>query len=80
MGCSFHLRVIHYFLNVYIFIIVLKISYNASLADSISRRDFLVGGLNFTSMYCSNEALKFVNYPFMVLAKSAKIMPGKFIY
>merc|ERR1711934_822231 len=26
-------------------------------------------------MYCSNFALKFVNYPFMVLAKSAKILP-----
>eukprot|EP00350_Pseudokeronopsis_sp_OXSARD2_P004246 CAMPEP_0170540608 /NCGR_PEP_ID=MMETSP0211-20121228/584_1 /TAXON_ID=311385 /ORGANISM="Pseudokeronopsis sp., Strain OXSARD2" /LENGTH=127 /DNA_ID=CAMNT_0010843081 /DNA_START=403 /DNA_END=786 /DNA_ORIENTATION=+ len=26
-------------------------------------------------MYCSNFSLKFVNYPFMVLAKSAKIMP-----
>lgn len=26
-------------------------------------------------MYCSNFALKFVSYPFMVLAKSAKVMP-----
>jgi len=26
-------------------------------------------------MYCSNYALKFVNYPFVVLSKSAKIMP-----
>lgn len=26
-------------------------------------------------MYCSNIALKFVNYPFVVLSKSAKIMP-----
>jgi solute carrier family 35 (UDP-galactose transporter), member B1 len=34
-----------------------------------------VGGLTFGSMFCSNAALKFVNYPFVVLAKSAKIMP-----
>jgi len=32
-------------------------------------------------MYCSNIALKFVNYPFVVLSKSAKIMPGmKFMF
>ena len=34
-----------------------------------------MGTLNFLTMYCSNFALKFVNYPFMVLAKSAKILP-----
>jgi hypothetical protein len=38
----------------------------------------MLGGLTFGSMYCSNFALKFVNYPFVVLSKSAKIMPGKF--
>ncbi len=37
----------------------------------------MLGGLTFGSMYCSNFALKFVNYPFVVLSKSAKIMPGK---
>lgn len=55
--------------------IILKVSYKASLAESVTSRDFIVGGLCFSSMYCSNLALKFVNYPFMVLAKSAKIMP-----
>lgn len=31
--------------------------------------------LNFFSMFFSNFALKYVSYPFMVLAKSAKILP-----
>jgi hypothetical protein len=26
-------------------------------------------------MFCSNYSIKFVNYPFMVLAKSAKVLP-----
>ena len=39
------------------------------------RGDVVVGVLNFWSMYCSNFALCFVNYPFMALAKSAKILP-----
>ena len=58
--------------------IVLKSSYNASLSDHLTYRDFMLGGLTFGSMYCSNFALKFVNYPFVVLSKSAKIMPGKY--
>ena len=37
----------------------------------------MVGGLTFGSMYCSNFALKFADYPFVVLSKSAKIMPGR---
>lgn len=45
------------------------------LMSGFSRGDFVVGLLNFLTMYCSNFALKYVNYPFMVLAKSAKIMP-----
>lgn len=40
----------------------------------------MVGALCFASMYCSNFALKFVNYPFVVLAKSAKIMPGMIFF
>ena len=35
----------------------------------------IVGGLNFATMFCSNYSIKFVNYPFMVLAKSAKVLP-----
>lgn len=30
-------------------------------------------------MYCSNFALKFVSYPFVILAKSAKILPVCFV-
>lgn len=45
------------------------------LVSGFSKGDFFVGALNFMTMYCSNFALKFVNYPFMVLAKSAKILP-----
>lgn len=37
----------------------------------------MVGALTFGSMFCSNVALKFVSYPFVVLSKSAKIIPGK---
>ena len=45
------------------------------LFESMTRSDIIVGVLNFLSKYCSNSALKFVNYPFTVLAKSAKILP-----
>ena len=56
--------------------IVLKISYaQASLTDCLTTRDVYVGCLGFGSMYCSNFAMKLVNYPFVILAKSAKIMP-----
>jgi drug/metabolite transporter (DMT)-like permease len=46
-----------------------------SFFKGFSRGDLVVGSLNFCTMYCSNFALKFVNYPFMALAKSAKILP-----
>lgn len=65
------------FWHVLIFL-VLKASYKQSLADCLTKGDFLVGLLCFGSMFCSNYALKFVNYPFVVLSKSAKIMPGKY--
>jgi hypothetical protein len=41
----------------------------------MTQGDAIVGGLNFATMFCSNYSLKFVNYPFMVLAKSAKVLP-----
>lgn len=34
-----------------------------------------MGILNFLTMFCSNYSIKFVNYPFMALAKSAKVLP-----
>lgn len=56
-------------------VLILRCSYKASLWDCLGRNDFFVGVLTFGSMYCSNFALKYVDYPFVVLAKSAKIMP-----
>lgn len=55
----------------------MKSSYKATLSECLTPRDFFIGFLNFGSMYCSNFALKFVDYPFLVLAKSAKILPSK---
>ena len=53
---------------------IIKFGGMGSLFEDFSRGDLIVGILNFLTMYCSNFALKFVNYPFMVLAKSAKIL------
>lgn len=46
-----------------------------SLLGDFHKGDAVVGTLNFFTMYCSNFALKYVSYPFVVLAKSAKILP-----
>lgn len=43
--------------------------------STLNEGDLIVGGLNFATMFCSNYSIKFVNYPFMVLAKSAKVLP-----
>jgi hypothetical protein len=37
--------------------------------------DFVVAILNFCSMNCSSYAMKMVSYPFVVLSKSAKVIP-----
>jgi hypothetical protein len=49
--------------------------FNMGELMNVQRSDVEVGALMFASMGCSNYALKFVNYPFMVLAKSAKVIP-----
>ena len=54
---------------------IIKCFNMGDLFSGLSKGDVIVGTLNFLTMYCSNFALKFVNYPFMVLAKSAKILP-----
>lgn len=46
-----------------------------SLFGNFCMGDIFVGILQFSTMYCSNYSLKFVSFPFMVLAKSAKILP-----
>mmetsp|Transcript_56583 Transcript_56583/g.77903 ORF Transcript_56583/g.77903 Transcript_56583/m.77903 type:complete len:85 (-) Transcript_56583:626-880(-) len=60
---------------VIIAVVIIKLGGMGDLMTGFTKGDFIVGSLNFFTMYCSNFALKFVNYPFMVLAKSAKIMP-----
>ena len=62
-------------LAVFISSTIIKLFGMGSLFSDFSRGDAIVGSLNFATMYCSNFALKFVNYPFMALAKSAKILP-----
>jgi len=54
---------------------IIKVFAMGSLFNSVTSGDAFVGGLNFFTMFCSNYSLKFVNYPFMVLAKSAKVLP-----
>lgn len=54
---------------------IIKFFGMGSLWDSLNKGDLIVGALNFATMFCSNYSIKFVNYPFMVLAKSAKVLP-----
>ena len=54
---------------------IIKVFGMGALMDEFHKGDAVVGTLNFCTMYCSNFALKFVSYPFVVLAKSAKILP-----
>lgn len=46
-----------------------------SLNQGLTKGDALVGILNFCSMNCSSYAMKEVSYPFVVLSKSAKVIP-----
>jgi hypothetical protein len=46
-----------------------------SLTEGFNKDDGIVAFLNFCSMNCSNYALKSVPYPFVVLSKSAKVIP-----
>ena len=54
---------------------IIKYFKMGALFEDFTKGDLQLGALNFATMYCSNFALKFVNYPFMALAKSAKILP-----
>jgi hypothetical protein len=45
------------------------------LFSGIRKGDLIVGVLSCITMFCSNYALKFVSFPMMALAKSAKILP-----
>jgi len=46
-----------------------------SLFGALNGGAIWVGVLQFSTMYCSNYSLKYVSFPFMALAKSAKILP-----
>ena len=54
--------------------IIIKFSNMGSITKNCSMGDVAISAMTYGSMYCSNQALKFVNYPFMALAKSAKIL------
>ena len=66
---------VQFFFSSIIATIIIKVFKMGALFEEFSRGDLQLGALNFATMYCSNFALKFVNYPFMALAKSAKILP-----
>jgi UDP-galactose transporter B1 len=55
--------------------IIIKVGDMGDIFASMNGQDLKVGLLNFFSKQASNNALKFVSYPFTVLAKSAKILP-----
>lgn len=46
-----------------------------SIFKQLTTGDILVGCFQFGSMNASTLALKFVSFPFVVLAKSAKVIP-----
>ena len=54
---------------------IIKVFGMGNLMSDVTMGDVKLSVLTFFSMYCSNYSLKFVNYPLMVLAKSAKILP-----
>lgn len=45
------------------------------LTQGLTKGDAIVAFLNFCSMNCSSYAMKSVSYPFVVLSKSAKVIP-----
>ena len=54
---------------------IIKTCGMGSLFGLMQRQDIEVGLMLFASTFTSNWALNFGSYPFMVLAKSAKVLP-----
>jgi len=54
---------------------IIKMFNMGELFSGIRKGDLIVGVLSCITMFCSNYALKFVSFPMMALAKSAKILP-----
>lgn len=57
------------------FVIIAASGKTSELMDAFSYDDFVVAVFNFGSMNFSNKAMSLVSYPFVVLSKSAKIIP-----
>jgi hypothetical protein len=55
--------------------IILASGQPGGLTEAFTFDDLLVSFFNFGSMNFSNRAMKIVSYPFVVLCKSAKIIP-----
>jgi len=54
---------------------IIKLFDMGDLFTGIRKGDIIVGVLACLTMFSSNYALKFVSFPMMALAKSAKILP-----
>lgn len=54
---------------------IIKLFDMGDLFTGIRKGDIIVGVLACVTMFSSNYALKFVSFPMMALAKSAKILP-----
>jgi hypothetical protein len=54
---------------------IIIIASGGGLTQGLTKGDALVALLNFCSMNCSSYAMKGVSYPFVVLSKSAKVIP-----
>ena len=46
-----------------------------SITQSLTWNDFVVAFFGFMSMNFSNKAMRYVSVPFVVLSKSAKVIP-----
>ena len=53
----------------------IKCCQNSSLVEDINGTDVRIGVYNTMTMYCSNSCVQYVDFPLMLLAKSAKIIP-----
>jgi hypothetical protein len=63
------------FFSTVISLVIISAFNMGSITTNATVGDGIVGILNFMTMFFSNTALKHVSYPFMVLSKSAKILP-----
>ena len=54
---------------------IILISGQGKLTDSLTYDDFVVSFFGFMSMNFSNKALRYVSAPFVMLSKSAKVIP-----